>query len=197
MWKIGFIALSVSLFALCLPAFCEEEITIPRSFALGFSLGQRAGDLSASFNVTSPYIHIKISPNPRYWGAIRISGDSRIKSAIPAGGTIDSLMEYFAARIGCVGGSDVSNLIRMYCEFGGVSVFPTTELASTTNPHFGIYGYIGNEVFVGKNLFTKHTSIFMEIGYECGSADNRFDKLANRPFMVWGTTACAGGRFYL
>lgn len=196
MWKAGFIAMAISL-SLSVSAFCEEEITSPRDFAFGFNLGQRAGDLSYGFNVTSPYIHLKIGPNPRSWCAIRISGDVRIKNDIPIGGTIDSLMSYYAARIGYVGGVDVSNLIRMYCELGGVSVFPTTELASTTNPHFGMYGYIGSEVFVGRNLLTRNTGIFMEIGYDCGFADNRFDKLANRPFMGWGTTACAGARFYL
>jgi hypothetical protein len=196
MWKVGIMAVVVPL-SLCLSAFCEEEITIPRSFALGFSMGQQAGDVSASFNVTSPYIHIKISPNPHAWCAIRLSGDSRIKSAIPIGGTTDSLWSYFAARIGYVGAVEVSNFMKMYSEIGGVSVFPTAELASSTKPRFGIYGYLGSEVFIGKNLLTKNTSIFMQIGYEGPFTDHRFDKLVNSPIMGWGATACAGGRFYL
>lgn len=195
MSKVVIMAMAVSL-SLSLSAFCENEITIPRGFAVGFGLGQRAGDLSASLNITSPYMHFKLRPNAKNCFAIRLSGDFRTKNEVPIGGTADSLMSYGAARIGCVGGVDVTNLIRMYTEVGGVSVFPTAELASSKNPCFGVYGYLGSEVFIGRNLISKNTSIFMEIGYESGFSEHRFDKLANRPYMEYGPTACAGGRFY-
>jgi len=197
MWKVGIMAVAIP-FSLCLSAFCEEEVTNPRGFALGFSIGQRAGDVAASLNVTSPYIHIKRSPNPRSWGAIRISGDCRIKTATPTEGTADSMFSYFTARVGFVGAIEVSNMIRMYEEIGCVSVFPTAELASSTKPCFGGYAYLGSEVFLGKNLLTKNTSIFMEIGFDTETFSmHRFDKLVNSPIVGWGATACAGGRFYL
>jgi hypothetical protein len=195
MRKVVFMAMAISL-SLSLSAFCENEITTPRSFSLGFGLGQRAGDLSASLNITSPYMHFKLHPNDKNGFAIRVSGDFRTKNEVPIGGTADSLMSYCAARIGIIRGIDVSNLIRMYTEVGGVSVFPTAELASSKIPCFGVYGYLGSEVFIGRNLITKNTSIFMEIGYESGFSEHRFDKLANRPYMEFGPTACAGGRFY-
>jgi hypothetical protein len=196
MWKAGIVALVIPL-SLCLSAFCEEEITIPRGFALGFELGQQTGDIAINVNVTSPYIHIKKSPNPHAWCAIRLSVDSRTISAIPTGGTTDSLWSYFAARIGYVGAVEVTNFMKMFVELGGVSVFPTAELASSTNLCFGYYEYIGSEVFIGKNLLTKNTSIFMEIGLEGPLREFRFDKLAHRPYIGWGSTVRAGARFYL
>ena len=196
MWKVGIMEVAVPL-TLCLSAFCEEEITSPKGFAIGFGLGQQAGDMALNLNVTSPYMHIKRTPNPHTWCAIRISGDYLNKSANLTGETTDSLWSYFAAQIGYVVAYEVSSFMKIYAEVGGVSVLPTDELASSTNPCFGLYGYIGNEVFYGKNLFTKNTSIFMEIGYESPLRENRFDKLANRPYIGWGTTARAGARLYL
>jgi hypothetical protein len=196
MWKAGFVTLAVSL-SLCLSAFCEEEVTIPRGFAIGFGLGQQTGDMTININVTSPYLYIKKTPNPHTWCAVRISGDCLTKSANLDGETTDSLWSYLAARIGYVGAFEVSSFMKVFAEVGGVSVFPTTALASSTNPCFGLYGYVGNEVFYGKNLFTKNTSVFMEIGYESPLTENRFDKLANRPYIGWGTTVRAGARLYL
>jgi hypothetical protein len=152
---------------LSLSAFCEEEITIPKGFALGVGMGQRAGDVSVDINVTSPYLHHKVGPMTRYYNAFRISGDYRMKSATSIGGTTDSIMEYYVARIGIIGAIEVSNFIRMYADVGGESVFPTAELASSTDPCFGLYGSIGSEVFVGRNLVARNGSIFMEIGIEC------------------------------
>ena len=196
MWKVGIMAVAVPL-SLCISAFCEEEVTSPRGFAIGFGLGQQAGDMAINLNVTSPYMHIKISPNPHNWCAIRINGDYLMKSANLTGETTDSLWSYFAARIGYVGAFEVSSFMKIYAEVGGVSVFPTAELASSTNPGFGSYGYLGSEVYYGKNLLTKNTSIFMEIGFESPFTENRFDKLANRPYIGWGATVRAGARLYL
>jgi hypothetical protein len=196
MWKAGFVTLVVSL-SLCLSAFCEEEITSPKGFALGFGLGQQAGDITINLNVTSPYMHIKRTPNPNTWCAIRISGDCLTKSANLDGESTDSLWSYFAARIGYVVSFEVSSFMKIYTEVGGAYVFPPSELASSTNPCFSLYGYVGNEVFYGKNLFTKNTSMFMEIGYESPLTENRFDKLANRPYIGWGATVRAGARLYL
>lgn len=196
MWKVGIMAVAVPLF-LCLSAFCEEEVTIPRGYAIGFGMGQQDGDVSIGLNVTSRYLHVKRSPNPRSWCAFRLSGDYRTKTATPIGGTADSVFSYFSGRVGFVGSAEVFNMLRMYEEVGCVSVFPSAELASSKNPSFGLYGYIGSEVFVGKNLLTKNTSIFMEIGIEGFLTEHRFDKLVNSPFVGWGATVRAGGRFYI
>jgi hypothetical protein len=196
MLKTGFVTLMISL-SLCISAFCEEETAGPKGFSYGFGMGQQTSDVSISLNITSPYFHFNKKPNPRSWCAIRVSGDYRIKSATPIGGTADSVMSYFDARIGFVKAEEVSKLIRMYEEFGCISIFPTTKLASSTVPRFGLYGYLGGEVFVGKNLMTKSTSIFMEIGVESTFTEHRFDKITNRPLIGMGPTMRAGGRFYI
>jgi len=78
MWKFGFVTLLISL-SLGSSAFCEEQTAGPKKFAYGFGMGQQAGDVSISLNVTSPYFSLSKKPCPRSWSAIRISGDYRVK----------------------------------------------------------------------------------------------------------------------
>ena len=186
-----------ALLWLSVSAFCEKEVKSHRSFSFGFSLGQRAGDVAESIILTSPYMHSIFSQNPCSRFAIRLSGDLRIKKDILTGETIESLQLYYATRLGLVGIVDFEKRLRFYDEIGLVSVIPTTEMASSQNPRFGLYGYLGSEFLMGKNLLTRNTSLFMEIGLEGLYSEHRFDKLTNRPLMGWGPTVSAGVRFYL
>jgi hypothetical protein len=191
---IMMMAVSLTIY---IPAICEE-IMVPKGPAIGFSMGQRAGDVSIGLDVTSPYFHFPIDPNIRNESAFRISGDLRLKKGIPVGGTSDSMEPYYATRVGYVGGIRMNNCIRMFVEIGGMAVFPTNALANSTNPHFGAYGNLGGEFFLGKNLLTKNVGLYFEIGEEVsGSGKARFDKLAGSPLMCLGPTACAGVRYYL
>jgi hypothetical protein len=192
-----FLTAMVALLLLSVSAFCEEKAKNHSSFSFGFSAGQRAGDVTESIILTSPYKKTRIFPNRQTNYAIRLSGDLRYKNGIPDGKSMESLMVYYAARFGLVGTADIAKLLRLYEEFGCVSVFPTAELSSATKPRIGLYGYFGSEFLLGKNLLTRGTSTFMEIGLEGLYSEHRFDKLANRPLMGWGPTASAGVRFYL
>ena len=194
--KHACLAMALGL-AFCSPAFCQKEITVPMGPAIGVSMGQRSGDLSVGLDVTTPYLQFP-TYNGRSESAIRLSGDMRLKEGVPLGAAKDSIELYYVARLGYVGGIRVTNFIRMYAEVGGMAVFPTAELSSSTNPHFGAYGHFGGEVFLGKNILNKNTCIYFEIGEEAnGSGEARFDKLNNSPLMGTGPTACGGVRYYL
>ena len=197
--KYGCLAMALGL-AFCSPAFCQKEITVPMGPAIGVSMGQRSGDLSVGLDVTTPYLQFPNNPlyNGRYECAIRLSGDMRLKEGVQLGAAKDSIEPYYVARLGYVGGIRVTNFIRMYAEVGGMAVFPTAELSSSTNPHFGADGHFGGEVFLGKNNLNINTGIYFEIGEEVnGSGEARFDKLNNSPLMSTGPTACGGARLYL
>ena len=192
-----FVTSMAALLLLSVSAFCEEEVKSHRSLSFGFSLVQRAGDVAESIILTSPYKHTRILPKRQTKYAIRLSGDLRYKNGLPDGKSTESLMIYYAARLGFVGTADIAKQFRLYEEFGCVSVFPTAELSSSTKPRIGLYGYLGSEFLLGKNLLTRNTSLFMEIGLEGLYSEHRFDKLTNRPLMGWGPTASAGVRFYV
>jgi hypothetical protein len=196
MLKIFGMAAAVSL-TLCTSVFCEDTVIIPRGFSFGIGFGQQDGDVAVSLNATSPYMHFKRCPRPRTFGAVRIHGVYRIKNAVSAGATADSLMSYYAARIGFVGSDEVTDAIRVYEEVGCVSVFPTSAMASNKKPGVGIYGNIGGEIMIGKNVVTRNTGVYMEIGIASFLSEQRFDKLANSPLMGFGATVGGGARFYL
>jgi hypothetical protein len=188
----AFLAMAIGM-TICVPA-SSEEIVIPKGPALGISIGQRAGDFSVGLDVTSPFFIFKNR------SAIRVGGDFRLKEGVLVGGTKSLMEPYFAARIGYVRGIPVNNCIRMFSEIGGMAVFPTNDLASSKNPHYGAYGHFGGEFVLDKNSnpFNKSAGIYFEIGGEVnGSGKARFDKLNGIPIMGTGATACAGVRYYL
>jgi hypothetical protein len=185
-------AMAVGL-TMCLPALCEE-IVVPKTTALGISMGERAGGGAIGVDVTTPYFLF------RGQGAIRVGTDLRFKEGMPAGGTMALMEPYYGTLVGFVRGIPVNNFIRMYGELGGMAVFPTDDIATSLKPHFGVYGHFGGEVFLGKNsnIFNRNASIYLDIGDEVnGSGKARFDKLAGSPMMGTGPTACAGIRYYM
>jgi hypothetical protein len=186
------LAITVCL-TVCAAALCEE-IVVPKGVSLGLSMGQRSGDVCTGIDVTTPYFFFHNQ------GAIRLGTDMRLMKGVLVGGTTEVMEPYYGTRIGYVRGIPVSNHIRMYGELGGMALFPTDDIASSTKPHFSAYGHFGGEVFLGakSNMFNKNGSIYMDIGDEVnGSGKARFDKLVGSPMMGTGPTACAGVRYYL
>ena len=125
--------------------------------------------------------------------AFRAAGDLLSKEGIPLRGTVDTWNSYYAARLGLVIARVPNDFMRLYGELGGLAIFPTTDVASSTTPSYGMYVNFGGEFFLEKS---KHASLFLEIGDEFTFSDIGADKFQGSPTMGTGPSASAGVRYH-
>jgi len=165
-----------------------QESANPDSLAIGASMGERGGAISAGIDLTTPYLVLF----GKLQGALRLGGDIQMLEGILVSGSGNATMEsYFSIRLGIVVAASIIANIRVYDELGGIAVFPSSAMSSSTDPGFGFYSHIGTEFFI-----SSRGGFFFEIGdvFNTGGAADKFE---GSPFIDNGLTACAGVRLYL
>ena len=181
-------------FVLCGASFCQE-VVVPGGPGFGLSVGERGGDWTLGLDVTSPYIRIKGALGDGFL-AFRAGGDVTLMEGIPLGNTTMAweAPAYVTARLGLIGGGRWPNdYFRLYGEVGGVALFPTSAVALSLDPRFGLYANFGVEFFQDE---TKQHCLFIEIGEQLVFGVGA-DNFIGSPSMGQGPTVTAGYRIYL
>lgn len=164
-----------------------QETLCPDGPAIGASMGERGGAMSAGFDLTTPYLDLY----GKLDGALRFGGDMQLMEGIIVGGSADSSMEsYFSLRAGLVIAASIIPEIRVYDESGGIVVFPSDRMATSAEPGLGFYSHIGVELYI-----SNHGGVFLEIGDEM-NAGGTADRFEGSPYINNGLTACGGVRLY-
>jgi hypothetical protein len=169
----------------------SQSVSFPNAFGLGLSTGMRGGDFTFAADLTSPYLLIR----ENVYVGFRLSGDMLAKEGIPGGSTTNSIEwpRYFTTGLGVILARVPNSYMRLYVEVGGAVVFPTTSVASSTNPIVGIYGAFGGEFFLDD---TKHGTLFWEVGDDGTFGSAGADKLQGAPLLGAGPSITAGIRYY-
>jgi len=181
---------AITLWVFCsLAAFCQEDqvFTGPD---FGLSIGERGGTWAETVSVTSPYIHwVKGS-----YAALRASGDVYVIGGLPVGGAAATWGSYWTARLGAVVKKQMNVNIQGYGNVGGLVLFPTSDVASSTIPGYGLYVDLGVDFFPWAYKFE---SLFIEVGDECTFTPIGADKFVSAPLMGTGPNVSAGFRVHL
>ena len=146
-------------FSLCTVAFCQEtQVFTGPDF--GLSIGERGGAWAETVSVTSPYFHWLRGT----YAAFRAAGDVYVIGGLPVGGTVATWGGYWTTRLGIVVKKQMTMNLQGYGDVGGLVLFPTSDVSSSTVPDYGIYVNLGIDFFP---WVYKFESLFIEIGDEC------------------------------
>jgi hypothetical protein len=175
-------AITLAVIAAGLPLVAEEATAQPAQIrgngvSVGVGLLDAAGDFGFQGTVTSPwflYEHI----------AVRAGGFMLYRET--------NWTPYYGAKLGLLGGTFMENGdIRLYGEFGGTVLYPSTSFDNDAIVA-GIYGHFGFEFFTAR---TKNgLSYFIELGSNAAQATA--EKEAGAPTYLSGFATTVGLRFY-
>lgn len=153
--------------------------------ALGFGVSDAAGNLGLSLELSSPSF-------AKDFLIVRAESQVDFLSAYRDNPAVEWEM-FSTHRLGLVGiGGWNSETIRLYGEFGGLLVLPSSAFSADTN-QFGIYGLFGFEFFFAPQEETP-LSYYLEVG--TNSLFDTADKLAANPDYYSGFAFRTGLRFY-
>jgi hypothetical protein len=177
--KRNYLALCLLVILTLLPAalLSADE---GQGLGLGFSVGDRHGDLSLGLEMESPSLvqgHM----------GFRLAAEWLLVEGSKAGST--TMHPYYLARLGLVINASNTPLQRLYGEFGAL-VIQAPGLA-TLDPCLGIYGLFGFDFRFGPG---SPGSYFIELGSSgsFGAVDSGLD---NSPTLATGFSARAGFRW--
>lgn len=168
----------------------SQEVTIPKGVEIGVSIGERAGVWGETLDLTSPYFPLFNGA----FAAIKLGGDAYVLGGLSTSGSSETWGAYYAARLGFVVARALSQNLALYSNLGGLMLFPTSDVSSSTDPQYGFFVSVGFEFFPLKNRLT---GAFFEVGDQTTFSPIGADKIQGSPLIGTGPIISTGARFHL